>query len=59
MNEQAVRKTVKYKLKPTPEQEQALAFVVRRRAPVPRTLYRRPARAQSGVEEGREEGRCA
>ncbi len=30
MNEQTVRKTFKYKLKPTPEQEQALAFIVRR-----------------------------
>lgn len=30
MNEQTVRKTFKYKLKPTPEQEQAMAFVVRR-----------------------------
>ena len=27
---QTVRKTYKYKLKPTPEQEQAMAFVVRR-----------------------------
>src|SRR5260221_13338169 len=30
MDEQAVRKSFKYKLKPTPEQERALAFVVRR-----------------------------
>ncbi len=30
MDEQAVRKSFKYKLKPTPEQEQALAFVLRR-----------------------------
>jgi putative transposase len=30
MNEQTVRKTFKYKLKPTPDQERALAFVVRR-----------------------------
>jgi putative transposase len=30
MDEQAVRKSFKYKLTPTPEQEQALAFVVRR-----------------------------
>src|SRR5690242_14319794 len=30
MDQQAVRKTFKYKLKPTPEQEQAMAFVVRR-----------------------------
>src|SRR5258706_8380475 len=30
MEEQAVRKTFKYKLKPTPQQEQALAFVMRR-----------------------------
>ena len=30
MDEQTVRKTFKYKLKPTPEQEQAMAFVVRR-----------------------------
>ena len=30
MNEQAVRKTFKYRLKPTPKQEQAMAFVVRR-----------------------------
>src|SRR5215468_9462694 len=30
MGTQMVRKTYKYKLKPTPEQEQALAFVVRR-----------------------------
>jgi putative transposase len=30
MNEQTVRKTLKYKLKPTPEQERAMAFVVRR-----------------------------
>jgi putative transposase len=30
MEQQTVRKTFKYKLKPTPEQEEALAFVVRR-----------------------------
>jgi putative transposase len=30
MGEQTVRKTYKYKLKPTPEQERAMAFVVRR-----------------------------
>jgi putative transposase len=30
MEHQAVRKTYKYKLKPTPEQEQAMAFVLRR-----------------------------
>jgi putative transposase len=30
MDTQTVRKTYKYKLKPTPEQEQAMAFVVRR-----------------------------
>jgi putative transposase len=30
MDEQTVRKTCKYKLKPTPEQERAMAFVVRR-----------------------------
>jgi putative transposase len=30
MDEQAVRKTFKYKLRPTPEQERALAFVLRR-----------------------------
>ena len=30
MGEQTVRKTFKYKLKPTPEQERALAFVARR-----------------------------
>ena len=30
MDEQAVRKTFKYKLQPTPEQEQVLAFVLRR-----------------------------
>jgi putative transposase len=30
MDTQTVRKTYKYKLKPTPEQEQALAFVLRR-----------------------------
>jgi hypothetical protein len=30
MDEQAVRKTHKYRLKPTPEQEQAMAFVTRR-----------------------------
>jgi putative transposase len=30
MDEQAVRKTFKYKLKPTSEQEQAMAFVLRR-----------------------------
>src|SRR5215470_17819142 len=30
MDEQGLRKTYKYKLKPTPEQERALAFVVRR-----------------------------
>jgi len=30
MGEQTVRKTLKYKLKPTPEQEQAMAFVLRR-----------------------------
>jgi transposase len=30
MEQQTVRKTFKYKLKPSPEQERALAFVVRR-----------------------------
>jgi hypothetical protein len=30
MDEQTVHKTFRYKLKPTPEQEQALASVVRR-----------------------------
>jgi putative transposase len=30
MDEQTVRKTFKYKLKPTPEQEQAMAFIARR-----------------------------
>jgi putative transposase len=30
MDDQGTRKTFKYKLKPTPEQEQAMAFVVRR-----------------------------
>src|SRR5690242_15052274 len=30
MSDQTVRKAFKYKLKPTPQQEQALAFVVRR-----------------------------
>ena len=30
MDERTVRKTFKYKLKPTPEQERAMAFVVRR-----------------------------
>jgi len=30
MDTQMVRKTYKYKLKPTPEQEQAMAFVLRR-----------------------------
>ena len=30
MDEQTVRKTFKYKLKPTPEQEQAMEFVLRR-----------------------------
>jgi transposase len=30
MDQQTVRKTYKYRLKPTPQQEQALAFVVRR-----------------------------
>jgi putative transposase len=30
LHEQTVRKTYKYKLKPTPQQEQAMAFVVRR-----------------------------
>jgi putative transposase len=30
MDEQGIRKTYKYNLKPTPEQEQAMAFVVRR-----------------------------
>ncbi len=30
MDEQTVRKTYKYKLKPTPEQERAMAFVLRR-----------------------------
>jgi putative transposase len=30
MDEQTVRKTFKYKLNPTPQQEQAIAFVVRR-----------------------------
>ena len=29
-NEQTVRKTFKYKLKPTPQQERVMAFVVRR-----------------------------
>ena len=47
MDEPAVRKTFQYKLKPTPQQEQAMAVVVRRC----RELYnaalheRRPARA--------------
>jgi putative transposase len=31
MDEQTVRKTYKYKLKPTQEQERAIAFVLRRR----------------------------
>jgi hypothetical protein len=30
MDEQAVRKTYQYKLKPTPQQERAMALVVRR-----------------------------
>ena len=30
MDEQTVRKTFKHKLKPTPEQKRAMAFVVRR-----------------------------
>ncbi len=30
MDEQGIRKTYKYKLKPTREQEQAMAFVLRR-----------------------------
>ena len=30
MDTQAARKTYKYKLKPAPQQEQAMAFVVRR-----------------------------
>ena len=30
MDEQGIRKTYQYKLKPTPEQEQAMAFVLRR-----------------------------
>jgi hypothetical protein len=30
MDEQTIRKTFKYKIKPTPEQERAMAFVVRR-----------------------------
>jgi hypothetical protein len=30
MDEQGIRKTYKYKLKPTPEQERAMAFVLRR-----------------------------
>ena len=30
MDEQTGRKTFKYKLNPTPEQEQAMAFVLRR-----------------------------
>src|SRR6476469_5476037 len=30
MNEQTVRKTFRYKLRPTPKQEQAMAFVLRR-----------------------------
>jgi len=30
MDAQTVRKTFKYKLKPTPEQERAMAFVLRR-----------------------------
>jgi putative transposase len=51
MNEQTVHKTFKYKLKPTPEQEQAMAFVLRRC----RELYnaalqeRREAWQKSGV----------
>ncbi len=44
MDEQGVRKTFKYKLKPTHEQERALAFVVRRC----RELY------NAGLEERRE-----
>jgi hypothetical protein len=31
MGQQTVRKTYKYKLKPTPEQEQAMAFLTLRR----------------------------
>jgi putative transposase len=51
MDEQAVRKTFKYKLKPTPQQERAMAFVLRRC----RELYnaalqeRRDAWAKCGV----------
>src|SRR5215471_12768023 len=51
MDEQAVRKTFKYRLKPTPAQERALAFVLRRC----RELYnaglqeRRDAWQQCGV----------
>ena len=30
MDEQTVRKTFKYKLQPTPQQERSMAFVVRR-----------------------------
>src|SRR5215468_2324239 len=44
MDEQTVRKTYTYKLQPTPEQEQAMAFVVRRC----RELY------NAGLEERRE-----
>jgi putative transposase len=51
MDEQTVRKTFKYKLKPTPEQEQAMEFILRRC----RELYnaalqeRRDAWQQCGV----------
>jgi putative transposase len=44
MEQQTVRKTFKYKLKPTPQQEQAMAFVLRRC----RELY------NAGLEERRE-----
>jgi len=37
MEQQTVRQTFKYQLKPTPQPEQAWACVVRR-APLPRTL---------------------
>jgi hypothetical protein len=56
LNEQDVRrlrKTYKYKLKPTPEQERALAFVVRRC----RELYH-AALQEGGVGEVQRERDC-
>jgi Helix-turn-helix domain len=50
MDQQTVRKTFKYKLKPTPEQEQVMALVVRRC----RELYN--AACKSGATPGKNAG---